>query len=125
MPPPPSRPPEFDSSHSRSGDAFASVQLPLEEPPSDYDKAVRKLKERPADELRQARKHHRRALKALRDGAYNALSEGTREQLVRRFHTNLKALNDALNTEAPDADASSQSRRSTSTLFRKALTWLW
>lgn len=125
MHPPPSRSPQFDSSRSDSSDTLSSVQLPLEEPPSDYEKAVQELKERPADELHQARKHHRRALKALRDGAYSALSESTRERLVKRFHTNLKALNDALNSGETDTDSASQSRRPASSLFRKALTWLW
>lgn len=104
---------------------LSSVQLPLEETPSDYEKVVQELKRRPADELRQARKHHRRALKALRHGAYTALSESTRERLAKRFHTNLKALNDALGSDESDANLSSQSRRPTSSLFRKALAWLW
>jgi hypothetical protein len=90
---------------------------------------VQALREHPADELRRARKHHRRALKALRSGAYEALSDGTREQLLERFHVNLQALNSALRADgAPGADRDSQSPSSPPSSFsfmQKALMWLW
>lgn len=93
---PPSSP---NSSHS-SGDTFSSVQFPLEEPLSDLEEAVHKLEQRPSDELRRARKHHRRALESLHNGAYDALSDRTRERLLKRLHTNLEALKRALDTTA-------------------------
>lgn len=70
--------------------------LPLEEPVSDVSAAAQELKQRPLTDLQRARQHHRRALKSLRNGAYDALSENTRLQLIKRFRTNLKALNEAL-----------------------------
>lgn len=106
----------------RVTDNGSSIGLPLETIPSEFEAAVRELKQRSRKDLQQARKHHRRALKALHEGAYDALPEETREQLTKQLHTNLKALNEALedgtasDTE-PDSDASS--------LFHKALTWLW
>ena len=88
-----------------TGDPLFSVQLPLESAPSDLDEAVQELAERPEDELRQARKHHRRALKALRKDAYEALPEETREQLVRRLRTNLTALNKVFERGSEDGEA--------------------
>lgn len=114
-----------NSQSSFSADAVPSVQLPLETLPSGLEEAVQKLRQRPTDELRRARRHHRRALKALRGGAYESLPEDTREGLMKRLHMNLKALNKALDPDESDADSSSQSRRPASSLFHKALTWLW
>ena len=111
-----------------SSHAFTSVYIPLGDRPADYDSMVQALRDQPADELRRARKHHRRALKALRSGAYEALSDGTREQLLERFHVNLQALNSALRADgAPGADRDSQSPPSplSSSFMQKALTWLW
>ena len=123
---PASRTQQTAISDARStGDSLSSVQLPLESAPSDLDEAVQELTERPEDELRQARKHHRRALKALREDTYEALPEETREQLVRRLQTNLTALNAALETEASDGESSASSRPSSSSLLRKAVMWLW
>ena len=123
---PASRTQQTAISDARStGDSLSSVQLPLEPVPSDLDEAVQELTERPEDELRQARKHHRRALKALREDTYEALPEETREQLVRRLQTNLTALNAALETKASDGESSASSRPSSSSLLRKAVTWLW
>lgn len=84
-------------------EAFSSVRFPLEEPVSDLGDAVDKLKQRPSEELRRARKHHCRALKSLHNGAYDALSDRTRDRLVRRLHTNLEALNKALDGIAQSA----------------------
>ena len=109
---------------------------------------MEELEARPPDELRQARTHHRRALEALRGGAYESLSTETRAQLVQRFHMNLKALNEALNdsdsadsnpadTNSADsnsadsnsaADSSPRAPSSTSSstsLFQRARTWIW
>ncbi|MFB6229874.1 MAG: hypothetical protein ABEL04_01860 [Salinibacter sp.] len=93
--------PDFDS---EADDTFPSAQLPLRQPVADVEEAVRTLEGYPPDELRRARKHHRRALEALRDNAYNALSGDTRKRLVRRFRTNLRILNKALDA-ADDSDA--------------------
>lgn len=112
-----------------ASNSLPSLHLPLDDRPSDYESVVQKLKQRPPDELRQARKHHRRALKALRNGAYDALPDSTREQLIERFHVNLKALNEALSTDDQAGDDESPSPPSSSqissSLFNKALTWLW
>ena len=48
------------------------------------------------DQLHQARRHHRHALRALREGCYDALSSGTRTRLVRRLKAGLVALNRTL-----------------------------
>lgn len=114
----------ISDAHS-TGDPPSAVQLPLESVPSDLDEAVQELTERPEDELRRARKHHRRALKALHENAYEALPEDTRERLIRRLQTNLTALNAALETEASDDESPTSTRSSSSSLFRKAFTWLW
>lgn len=115
---------QSSASRSPSSDTFSSVRLPIETPPSDFEEAVQKLKQRPTDELRRARKHHRRALKALRDDAYGALPENTRDRLIRRFQENLTALNEALKTEEPTTETPS-TEESTSSPFQKALRWLW
>lgn len=94
-----------DASRARSSsDSFSRVRLPLETSPSDFDEAVRKLKQRPTDELRRARKHHRRALKALRNDGYEALPDPTRDRLIKRFQTNLTALNDVLERGSEDGE---------------------
>lgn len=115
---------QSDASRTPSNDTFSSVRLPIETPPSDFEEAVQKLKQRPSDELRRARKHHRRALKALRDDAYEALPENTRDRLISRFQENLTALNEALKTEEPTPETPS-TEDSASSLLQKALTWLW
>jgi len=115
---------QSDASRTPSSDTFSSVRLPLETPPSDFEEAVQKLRQRPGDELRRARKHHRRALKALRDDGYEALPDSTRERLISRFQENLTALNEALKTEEPTTETPS-TEDSASSLLQKALTWLW
>lgn len=92
-------PSSFNSSQSPT-DTFSSARFPLEGPVHDLEEAVDKLEQRPSDELRRARKHHRRALESLHNGAYDALSDRTRDQLVKRLHSNLQALNTALDTTA-------------------------
>jgi hypothetical protein len=124
MHPPASSFSQSNAPQAASSDTFSSVRLPIETPPSDFEEAVQKLEQRPTDELRRARKHHRRALKALRDDAYGALPDATRDRLIRRFQENLTALNTALQTDEPDAESPSRSQKSSS-LFQKALTWLW
>lgn len=98
------------------------VQLPLDTVPPEFEEAVSKLRQRSRDELVRARKHHRRALKALREGAYDALPDETREQLTKQMLTNLTALNEALD----DPDTSGErSQTEVSSVLRTALTWLW
>ena len=82
---------------------FSSTPLPLTDRPSDYETLVEELEARPPDELRRARTHHRRALEALRGGAYESLSAETRAQLVQRFRINMKALNEALDEALDEA----------------------
>lgn len=113
---------ETDISHARSSsDSFASVQLPLDSLPSNLEEAAEALRQCPTEELRRARKHHRRALKALREGAYDALPDETRERLIQRLQANLTALNEALDPDGTEAESS----ESSSSLFQKALTWVW
>jgi hypothetical protein len=101
-----SQPFPSDASRARSSsDSFSSVGLPLEASPSDFDEAVRKLKQRSTDDLQRARKHHRRALKALRTNGYEALPDHTRGQLIKRFQTNLTALNEVLERGSEDGEA--------------------
>ena len=108
---------------------FSSTPLPLTDRPSDYETLVEELEARPPDELRRARTHHRRALEALRGGAYESLSAETRAQLVQRFRINMKALNEALDEALDDSDASADSSprtsSSTSSLLQRAQTWIW
>jgi uncharacterized membrane protein YccC len=115
---------QSDASRTPSSDTFSSVRLPIETSPSDFEEAVQKLQQRPGDELRRARKHHRRALKALRDDGYEALPDSTRERLISRFQENLTALNEALETEEPTTETPS-TEDSASSLLQKAFTWLW
>lgn len=91
----------------------ASVQFPLDEPVSDLEEAVPKLTECSEVELQRARKHHRRAVQALRDGAYGALSARTREQLLKRLRQNLEALNVALRSKR-SSETNANSQRSSS-----------
>lgn len=51
-------------------------------------------------DLARARRHHRRALKALEAGGFDALEAGTRQQLIRRLRADLDALDEALNRHA-------------------------
>ena len=102
---PASRTQQTAISDARSTGDLPLVQLPLESAPSDLDEAVQELTERPEDELRRARKHHRRALKALREDTYEALPKETHEQLVRRLQTNLTALNKVFERGSEDGEA--------------------
>lgn len=117
-----------DAPHS----AFA--ELPLDEPVSDMADAVRGLKNCPADELRQARKRHRRAVQALRNGAYDALADETRQHLLKRLHANLEVLNRALtkelDSERSDAPSGAQSQSASEASFSpfrlsEMVTWFW
>lgn len=118
-------PSQSNDSSSFSSNSFSSAGLPLADVPSDFGEAVDQLADRPEDELIQARKHHRRALKALRDGAYDALSDDTRERLTHQFRLSLRALNQALG----DADAhdgeDEPSPPPSSSSFQDVLTGLW
>jgi hypothetical protein len=58
------------------------------------------LRERDPDDLKRARRHHRRALTALKGGCYDALGGKTRTQLIRRLTADLEAINRALKAEA-------------------------
>lgn len=108
---------QSNDSSSFSSDSLSSAGLPLADMPSDVEEAVEQLAQRPKDELHQARKHHRRALKALRDGAYDALSDETRERLTHQFRLNLRALNQALDdTGALEGDDGSAPPPSSSSL---------
>ncbi len=79
---------------------FSAVRLPIEEPIDDFEDAVENLKACSPTELRRAYRHHRRAIEALQEGGYNALSEATRNDLLAHLRCNLKALNEALDATA-------------------------
>lgn len=103
---------QSDEASPDSGDSFSPTNLPLDHPASSLEEAVEQLRCRPEEELRRARKHHRRALKALQDGAYEALSAETRDRLVHQFRSGLRALNQALDeagTSAPEDTSASSS----------------
>lgn len=113
---------QSDEASPDSDGSFSPAKLPLDRPASSLEEAVEQLRGRPEDELRRARKHHRRALKALRDGAYEALSEETRERLTNQFRSGLRALNQALD----EAGASNpDDGTSSSTSLGDVLTGLW
>jgi len=119
------------ASSSSASDAWPSdpcgdespVQLPLDTVPAEFEETVSKLRQRSRDELVRARKHHRRALKALREGAYDALPDETRDPLTEQLLTNLTALNEAL--EKPDASGETSQTENSYSVLRTALTWLW
>lgn len=104
---------------------FSSSSLPLSDRPSDYETLVEELAARSPEDLRRARTHHRRALKALRGGAYESLPAETRAQLVQRFRINLKALDEALDEDLDDSDPAADSAPRTPSLFQRARTWIW
>jgi len=111
---------------SFSSDSFPSTGLPLPDEPSDFEDAVEQLAQQPEDELRHARKHHRRALTALRDGAYDALSDETRERLTQQFRCSLRALNRALDApNAPDGEETSPPSHSSGSPLGDVFTGLW
>lgn len=118
-------PPQSNDSSSRSSDSFSSARLPLADVPSDFEEAVEQLAQRPEDELTQARTHHRRALKALRDGAYDALSDETRERLTKQFRLNLRALNQALGETGARTEEDESPPPPSSSSFQDVLTGLW
>ena len=95
---------ESTSSSRDASQRFAAVRMPIEEPVDDFADAVQKLKQCDSADLRRARQHHRRALESLQDGGYSGLSEATREHLVGRLRSNLKALNHVLDPPSDDAD---------------------
>mgnify|MGYP006286517921 CR=1 len=76
-------------------DSFA-LQMPLDEAPEDFGQMVNQLETCDPEDLRRARRHHRRALEALRNGCYEALCEDTRSVLIGRLQADLDALNRVL-----------------------------
>jgi len=102
--------PQTDASSSRDASQRGStVRLPIGEPLDDLEEAVGKLKSCSSTELRRARRHHRRAIESLQEGGYSALSEATRDHLLSRLRTRLKALNQVLDTSNGSDDSGSDS----------------
>lgn len=89
------------SSASRSSFSLRGFPSPLAESAPSFEDAVHTLQERDPSDLRRARRHHRRALEALKGGCYDALSEGTRERLIQRLTSDLEVLNAALGHTRP------------------------
>jgi hypothetical protein len=58
------------------------------------------LHTRSPEDLARARSHHRRALRALEAGGFDALETGTRQALIRRLKSDLDALDEALDRHA-------------------------
>ena len=110
---------------------FSAVRMPIEEPVEDFADAVEKLQRCSSTELRRARQHHRRALESLRQGGYSALSDNTREDLIAQLRSNLRALNQALETtastneHADDRTETQPSGNSFSSRFRTLFQGLW
>ena len=84
---------------SRSSDRPFSytVRMPIDDAVDSMADAVQQLKTRNPQDLRRARRHHRRALAALENGSYETLADDTRSQLVTRLRADLEALDRALN----------------------------
>jgi hypothetical protein len=103
--------------------------MPIEEPVEDFADAVQKLKQCDSADLRRARQHHRRALESLRDGGYSGLSEATREHLVGRLRSNLKALNHVLDlpsgSDEPSSGDAEKQITSFSSRFRAFFQTFW
>jgi hypothetical protein len=81
-----------------------TAPLPIDDRPDDPEELVRVLRTCASDELCRARRHHRRALKALTNGQYDALSDRTRRRLIGRLRADLTALNRALAPSHADPD---------------------
>lgn len=126
-------PPSESSASSADGhQRFATVRMPLEEPVENLEEAVRELRECSSTKLRRARQHHERALEALQNGGYNALSDATRSHLVDRLRNNLRALKRALDAKSDSCRASGSSenqntsfQNSFSSRFRAFFHGLW
>lgn len=110
--------------------------MPIEEPVAHFEEAVQKLKQCPQAELLRARRHHRRALEALHNGGYKALSDTTRKQLLDRLKTDLEALNHALHEMEETVDRTNREVRSqndsrpvthdlSTFLLQDVLPWNW
>lgn len=107
--------------------------MPIDGPVTNPQEAAEKLRQCSVEELKRARRHHRRALKSLQNGGYGALSDGTRDDLIERLRTELEALNQALNEPNQTPDESTTGRESDGTSDRplsfvslRSLTnWLW
>ena len=83
------------SSSSITGDRLP-LDLPVDDHAETFDQMMNQLQRCAPEDLRRARRHHRRALEALRNGCYEALCEDTRDQLIGRLQVDLDALNQAL-----------------------------
>lgn len=94
---------EPSPSSREAAQRFSAVRMPIEEPVADFSEAVEKLRACDSADLRRAREHHRRALDSLENGGYSGLSDATREQLMERLRTNLKALNHVLDAPSPNS----------------------
>lgn len=107
------------ASSTEGAQRFSAVRMPIEEPIDDLDEAVQKLNNCSSTELRRARQHHQRAVEALQNGGYNALSDATRDHLLKRLRNNLEALNRALDTSntSRDADPAKSSPETAPTSF--------
>ena len=87
------------SSERRADDRYA-VRMPINDTADSVEEAARALQKCSPEELRRARRHHRRALEALQEGCYDALDDDTRLTLVQRLKADLTALNEAIDTAA-------------------------
>jgi len=86
----------------RADDRYA-VRMPMDNRAESVEEAVQALQKCSPDDLRRARRHHRRALEALQDGCYDALGDDTRGTLIQRLKADLTALNRALGAAASGA----------------------
>ena len=103
----------------------AAASLPLTNRPDDPDELVHALRDCSPDDLRRARRHHRRALKALADGRYNALSDQTRHRLIERLREDLTALNRALSSSSTNPTDSAPTPPDRSSGLWSFLNELW
>ncbi|MFO8099831.1 MAG: hypothetical protein R6T83_09465 [Salinibacter sp.] len=101
-----SAPRSSQATSSRQGPA---ARLPIETRPDDPDALIQALQGCSADDLRRARRHYRRALRALTDGRYSALSDETRRRLIGHMREDLTALNRALASTSASAPSDNPS----------------
>lgn len=90
-----------------------AVRMPIDGDVDSLEAAVEKLLVCDSNELRRARRHHRRALSALENGSYDTLSAHKRSELVRRLRADLEALDRAIHRAGSASSDDRSDRHST------------
>jgi len=90
-----------------------AVRMPIDGDVDSIEAAVEKLLACDSNDLRRARRHHRRALSALENGSYDTLSDRKRSELVRRLRVDLEALDRAIHRGGSPSSDDRSERHST------------